>query len=58
MNKSIHFILDELKLNKPKDIDTIEEFLIFNNSFFTETRVKLTDYEKSFLKKFSNINFV
>ena len=58
MNKSIYFILDELKLNKPKDIDTIEEFLIFNNSFFTETRVKLTDYEKSFLKKFSNINFV
>ena len=58
MNKSIHFILDELKLNKPKDIDTIEEFLIFNNSFFTETRVQLTDYEKSFLKKFSNINFV
>ena len=58
MNKSIHFILDELKLSKPKDIDTIEEFLIFNNSFFTETRVQLTDYEKSFLKKFSNINFV
>ncbi len=58
MKKSVHFILDELVLKKPKDIEIIEEFLIFNNSFFTETRLKLTNYEKSFLKKFSNINFV
>ena len=41
-----------------KDIDIIEEFLIFNNPFFTETRVKLNDYEKSFLKNFSKVKFV
>jgi sporadic carbohydrate cluster protein (TIGR04323 family) len=58
MKKSIYFILDEISLKTKRDIDNIEEFLIFNNSFFTETRMKLNHYEKSFLKKFSKINFV
>jgi len=58
MKKSIYFILDEMSLKQPSDIDKIEEFLIFNNSFFTETRIKLNFYEKSFLKKFSKISFV
>ena len=58
MKKTIHFILDELVLKKPKDVDIVEEYLIFNNPFFTETRVKLNDYEKNFMKNFSNINFV
>jgi sporadic carbohydrate cluster protein (TIGR04323 family) len=58
MNKSIHFILDELIFRKNKDIDKIEEYLIFNNSFFTETRLRLNDEEKSYLKKYDKVTFV
>ena len=58
MKKSFHFILDELTLEKKDDIDKIEEYLIFNNSFFTNTRLKLNDNEKSFMKNFHKITFV
>ena len=58
MKKSFHFILDELILEKNDDIDKIEEYLIFNNSFFTNTRLKLNDNEKSFMKNFHKITFV
>tara|TARA_Y100001970_G_C13912040_1_gene689021 strand:+ start:216 stop:668 length:453 start_codon:yes stop_codon:yes gene_type:complete len=58
MKKSIHFILDNLVLNNNNDIDKIEEYLIFNNTFFTNTKFKLNDNEKSFMKKFSKITFV
>ena len=33
MKKSIHFILDKLVLETNKDIDKIEEYLIFNHTF-------------------------
>ena len=58
MRKTFHFILDEITLKKKSDINKVEEFLIFNNSFFTETKTKLNSYEKKFMKKFKNINFV
>jgi len=58
MKKSIHFILDELVCTAAKDIDKIEEHLIFNNSFFTETKLKLTDEEKSFMKNYDRVTFV
>ncbi len=56
--KSIHFILDELVFRSNKDIEKIEEYLIFNNSFFTKTRLKLSDEEKSFMKNYDKITFV
>ena len=58
MRKSVHFILDELVFRSNKDVDKIEEYLIFNNSFFTNTRLKLNDNEKSFMKNFHKITFV
>ena len=58
MKKSVHFILDELILKSNKDIDKIEEYLIFNNSFFTKTRLKLNDEEKSFMKNYNKVTFV
>ena len=58
MKKSVHFILDELEYRSNKDIDKIEEYLIFNNEFFTNTRMKLNKEEKSFMKNFSKVNFV
>ena len=56
--KSIHFILDELVFRSNKDIEKIEEYLIFNNSFFTKTRLKLSEEEKSFMKNYDKITFV
>ena len=38
--KEIHFIFDELIL-KPKRFKIIEDFLIFNNDFFTKTKKKI-----------------
>ena len=40
MKKQVHFILDELVFKSKKDIDKIEEYLIFNNNFFTKTKIK------------------
>tara|TARA_B100000902_G_scaffold399090_1_gene468348 strand:+ start:3144 stop:3596 length:453 start_codon:yes stop_codon:yes gene_type:complete len=58
MRKTLHFILDEITLKKKSDIDNVEEFLIFNNPFFIKTKTKLNSYEKKFMRKFKNINFV
>ena len=58
MRKSVHFILDELILKSNKDIDKIEEYLIFNNPFFTKTRIKLNEEEKSFMKNYNKVTFV
>tara|TARA_S200000501_G_scaffold379021_2_gene446520 strand:+ start:10687 stop:11139 length:453 start_codon:yes stop_codon:yes gene_type:complete len=58
MKKTIHFILDELVLKKKQDIDRIEEHLIFSNSFFTDTKLNLNNYEKEYIKKFSKVTFV
>ena len=33
MKKTVHFILDELVFRSSRDIDKIEEYLIFNNAF-------------------------
>ena len=58
MKKTIHFILDELELKKKQDIEKIEELLIFNDPFFTNTKLNLNDYEKEYIKKYSKITFV
>ena len=58
MRKSVHFILDELVFRSNKDVDKIEEYLIFNNAFFTNTKLKLTKEEKSFMKNFNKVSFV
>jgi len=58
MKKTMHFILDELVLKTQSDVDKIEDHLIFNNHFFTSTKIKLNDNEKSFMKKFNKISFV
>mgnify|MGYP001252108410 CR=1 FL=1 len=56
--KKIFFILDELSLEKKNDIDKIEDFIIFNSKFFIETRKGLDKFQKSFMKKFTNVSFV
>ena len=58
MQKSVHFILDELVFRSNKDVDKIEEYLIFNNSFFTNTKLELNKEEKSFMKNFNKVSFV
>ena len=58
MKKNIHFILDEIILAKKKDIEKVEEYLIFNNSFFTDTKTKLNKYEKFFMNNFKKTTFV
>lgn len=45
MKKEIHFTLDELIFKNQNDIDKIEDFMIFNDNFFTQTRVKLSKEE-------------
>lgn len=56
--KILYFILDELVLKNKKDIEKIEEFIFFNDKFFTDTRVKLTSEEKQIIAKYKNISFV
>lgn len=58
MKKTFHFILDELVLKKKQDIEKIEELLIFNDPFFTNTKLNLNDYEKEYIKKYRKITFV
>ena len=36
--KKLFFILDELSLKNKKDIDKIEDFIIFNSKFFIDTK--------------------
>ena len=57
-SKSVHFILDELVFRSKRDTDKIEEYLIFNNDFFTKTKVRLNKEEKSFMKNFNKVSFV
>ena len=49
--KKLFFILDELSFNRKKDINNIEDRFIFNNKFFTETKIKLTNFEKKLINK-------
>jgi len=56
--KILYFILDELVLKNKKDIEKIEEFILFNHKFFTDTRIKLREQEKEIIGKYKNISFV
>lgn len=57
--KTLHFILDELNYIKSKDVDLIEEFIMFNNEYFTNVKKDLNQIEKEVIKgKNRNINFV
>ena len=56
--KQIYFILDEMSFKTKKDIDKIENFIMFNTKFFTDTKKRLNNYENHFMKKFKKITFV
>ena len=56
--KFMYFILDELSIKNRNDIEKVEQFIIFNSKFFTETKKKLKFYEKNFIRKFKKVSFV
>ena len=56
--KQMYFILDELHIKKESDIKKVEEFIIFNSDFFTNTKTKLEINESNIIKKYKNISFV
>ena len=56
--KPIYFILDEMIFKNKKDIEKVENFIIYNNQFFTDVKLKLSLEEKKIAKKFRKVNFV
>lgn len=56
--KHMYFILDELFIKNKSDIDKVEEFIIFNSNFFTDTKKKLSKIELAIIKRFQSISFV
>ncbi len=52
--KEIHFNFEQIKFKNKMDIDKIEEYLIFNNEFFTKKKSSITKIEK---KIFSDPNW-
>ena len=54
----MYFILDELFIKNKSDIDKVEEFIIFNSNFFTDTKKKLSKIELAIIKRFQSISFV
>ena len=44
--KEIHFNFEDIKFKFKKDIDKIEEYLIFNNEFFTKKKSSITKSER------------
>jgi len=56
--KKMYFILDGLTLKNKKDIEKIEDFIIFNSKHFTDTKKKLNEYESYFMKKYQKASFV
>ncbi len=56
--KFMYFILDELSIKNRNDIEKVEQFIIFNSKFFTETKKNLKVYEKNFIRKFKKVSFV
>lgn len=56
--KQIYFILDEMSFKTKKDIEKIENFIMFNTKFFTDTKKCLNNYENDFMKKFRKVTFV
>ncbi len=49
--KSLHFIFEELSFKKNVDEDLIENYLIFDNDFFTQKKTKLNTFEKTLINK-------
>ncbi len=47
-NKEIHFVFEELKIIKRKDINKVEDQLIFKQQFFTKKVDKLDKFQKNF----------
>ena len=56
--KKLIFILDELQVNSKRDINNVEELLLFNQKFFTQTKKKLNKHELNFVSEFKKISFV
>jgi sporadic carbohydrate cluster protein (TIGR04323 family) len=56
--KKMYFIFDELALENKKDIRKIENFIIFNDNHFTNTKKKLNTYENLIMKKYRDVSFV
>lgn len=56
--KPLYFILDEMIFKTKKDIEKIENFIIYNHNFFTDVKTKLNAEENKIIKKFQKINFV
>jgi len=46
--KELHFVFEEKKFTKKNDIEKIEDFLIFNEPFFTQKKTNLTSFEKKY----------
>jgi len=46
--KELHFVFEEQKFIKKKDVEKIEEFQIFNEPFFTTKKSSLTNFEKKY----------
>ena len=49
--KEFHFVFEEKFLKNKKDISTIEDLFIFNNSFFTTKKKFLNKFERQFVNK-------
>ena len=52
--KELHFIFENYCIKKKGSEEKIEEYLIFRNSFFTNVKSSLNEFEK---KYFVNRNF-
>lgn len=55
--KELHFILDELVFNKIEMVENIENYLIFRNEFFTQTKNRTSNFERK-LTKTLKVSFV
>jgi len=56
--KKMYFIFDELALENKKDIGKIENFIIFNDKHFINTKKKLNTYENLIMKQYRDVSFV
>jgi sporadic carbohydrate cluster protein (TIGR04323 family) len=53
--KTLHFVFEEFKFKEKKDINQIEEYLMFTENFFTKKKSSLTKQEN---KLFSDKNWM
>lgn len=49
--KELHFIFEEYCIKKKGSENKIEDYLMFKNSFFTNVKTKLTEFEKKYFKE-------